>query len=616
MKNNLLFPQLNLLIVSILKMVKIRIADFSRQSQSLVGSCSRQFAICSDRLFTCLKKRQLRLPTANWKPLTAICLLLTTNLSAQFFETQTYGGTEADAITSVDSDENRNLYITGTFRQQMDFGQQTLTSNGDDDIFIAHLDQAGLPIWATSFGSISNDEASDIAYKNGFIYTSGFFWDSIVIGTMTLHAGFGGSALYLLKLDAANGNPIWSKVIEGDGIKEITDIEIDDDLSVYITGHYNQTITFDSVTYQPNGSISGFIAKYNQNGVEEWTENLGETASTYGKHILSDSNTVYLVGNFDGQITIGDSSFTSGANDNNGFLSKWSSMGQFQWAKEMTGVGDLDIADIEINEDELFIAGHYQNSLRFGANLIQSPTIDYNIFIAKYTEQGGFLNVLNLGNSNNEFLTSIEIKEDKILAGGYFFGENNFNGISPGTRFNGNPLAAASYGLTISLDFNSAWAEYFYALSTANTAYPDVFVTDVNIGKPTNDPNAIGLYRVVVGNFENSINTLPDSINDSNGSFDFFIAPMSAYFFTKIEIVLEEKFNIKIFPNPTAEQLTVKTPVNEGDIQIYNSLGQQVLSEKIEDYQQNIHVSHLPSGVYFLSVLSEKQQMTKSFVKK
>ena len=606
MKNNVLFSQLNLLIVSILKMVKIRISSFNLKLLPFFAGIVKEPSFLIK-----IKQNEFQ-----FLLLTIFYLLSTTTLSAQFFESRTYGGTESDAITSVDSDENRNLYITGTFRQQMSFGQQTITSNGDDDVFIAHLDSTGLPIWTKSFGSISNDEASDIAYKNGFIYTSGFFWDSISIGTTTLQAGFGGSALYLSKLDAVNGNLIWSKVIEGDGIKEITDIEIDDDLNVYITGHYNQTIIFDNATYQPNGNISGFIAKYDENGTEQWTKNLGQTASTYGKHILADSNMVYLVGNFDGQVTVGDSSFTSGANDNNGFLAKWTSMGQFQWAKEMTGVGDLDIADIEIYEDELFIAGHYQNSLRFDGNLIQSPTIDYNIFIAKYTEQGGFLNVLNLGNSSNEFLTSMEIAEDKILAGGYFFGENHFNGTSSPLAFNGNTLAASSYGLTVSLDLSSAWADYFYALPGSSTNYPDVFVTDVNIGRPLEDPNiGNGLYRVVVGNFENSINILQDSINDSNGSFDFFIAHMPAYILTSTEIIIENEFNLKLYPNPAGEQLTVKMPVNEGEIYIYNSLGQQVLLKKVNDYQQNINISHLPSGVYFLSVESDERRITKSFIK-
>ena len=108
MKNNILFPQLNLLIVNVLKIVKIRISIFN--------------------LNLLLKNDKSNITQFL---LMIICsLFFNTTLSAQFFETQTYGGTEADAIISVDSDENRNLYVTGTFRQQMDFGQQTVSSNG------------------------------------------------------------------------------------------------------------------------------------------------------------------------------------------------------------------------------------------------------------------------------------------------------------------------------------------------------------------------------------------------------------------------------------------------------------------------------------------------------
>jgi hypothetical protein len=574
-------------------------------------SISTVFKMMNSRFFFTKKK-----PFLNgelYKPLSVLgALLFTVNCSAQFFPTPTYGGVEADAIISIDGDENRNLYITGTFRQQMAFGQNTVLSNGDDDVYVAHLDSTGLPIWIKTFGSISNDEASDVAYKNGFIYATGFFWDSIAVDTTTLKAGFGGSALYIVKLNAANGNLIWSKVIEGNGIKEITDLEIDQDLSIYISGHYSQTIKLDNITYQPNGTIAGFIIKYDANGVEQWSKNLGITASTYANHVLADSNFVYLVGNFNGQIAIGDSTFISAANDNNGFLAKWTATGQFQWAEEMIGVGDLNIADIERIGDKLIIGGHYQNSLRLGGNLMQSPTIDYNVFIAKYFKNGDFIDVLNLGNSNNEFLTGMDVMNDLILIGGYFFGDNHFNGSTGSLVFHGNPLVAASYGYLTDVNFQGGEATYQY--STAQ-GFNDVLATDVHLTVPTNfsDYN-YSPYKMVVGNFENAITTFYDPISVSNGSFDFFIAYLPMYVLTNAKDVIENRA-LEIFPNPTSAELNIRTPFEKGEIRIYNSIGQEVLSEKITGKEQNIQLSHLESGIYFLSVQSGKEMITKRFVK-
>ncbi|MGW8317314.1 MAG: T9SS type A sorting domain-containing protein, partial [Bacteroidales bacterium] len=73
---------------------------------------------------------------------------------------------------------------------------------------------------------------------------------------------------------------------------------------------------------------------------------------------------------------------------------------------------------------------------------------------------------------------------------------------------------------------------------------------------------------------------------------------------------------INVYPNPTAEELTVKYPQIEG-VTISNITGQMV---RMLEYQQvdytRINVEDLEPGVYFLTVDSPHGKVSSKFVKR
>lgn len=73
---------------------------------------------------------------------------------------------------------------------------------------------------------------------------------------------------------------------------------------------------------------------------------------------------------------------------------------------------------------------------------------------------------------------------------------------------------------------------------------------------------------------------------------------------------------IEIYPNPTADMLTVKTSQNAtGQIIIKNLLGEVVLTNYSTSTSQNIDVSELPTGTYFIVIAGGNGTITKKFVK-
>jgi len=81
-------------------------------------------------------------------------------------------------------------------------------------------------------------------------------------------------------------------------------------------------------------------------------------------------------------------------------------------------------------------------------------------------------------------------------------------------------------------------------------------------------------------------------------------------------------FNIEsIYPNPTSEDLNILYNVNSNDamhLQLYNLLGEVVLSKKLEnqnnDNQHTINVSHLIKGVYYLNITLNEASFTEKVI--
>jgi hypothetical protein len=97
-------------------------------------------------------------------------------------------------------DGNSNILITGYFQGSANFGGQTLTSAGSDDIFAAKYSAAGTHSWSQRFGSPGLDQGKAIVADPGNnMILSGYFKSGVSFGGPTL-TNFNGSDFYLVKL--------------------------------------------------------------------------------------------------------------------------------------------------------------------------------------------------------------------------------------------------------------------------------------------------------------------------------------------------------------------------------------------------------------------------------
>jgi photosystem II stability/assembly factor-like uncharacterized protein len=77
--------------------------------------------------------------------------------------------------------------------------------------------------------------------------------------------------------------------------------------------------------------------------------------------------------------------------------------------------------------------------------------------------------------------------------------------------------------------------------------------------------------------------------------------------------------SVKIFPNPTSDQLTIELPdsfkANEGSLCVYSMAGKEIVRQKTTGEKSILDVSNFPNGLYFLQITIGDQNLTSKFIK-
>lgn len=73
--------------------------------------------------------------------------------------------------------------------------------------------------------------------------------------------------------------------------------------------------------------------------------------------------------------------------------------------------------------------------------------------------------------------------------------------------------------------------------------------------------------------------------------------------------------NVKIFPNPASDYITVSSDYDNFDVEISDVTGRIILSKHV-DNNSRIDISNIPAGIYNVSIISDKQKSTSKIIVK
>lgn len=169
-------------------------------------------------------------------------------LSQNFWGKTTTSSNTNEAI-DVETDASGNSYVAGYYTGGTNFDNSlSIASQGANDIYVAKYDPSGSIIWLKHFGGTFSDRPSDLALDNqGNIFITGEYFGQIVFGITTLNSVSNSKDIFLVKLDNA-GNVVWAKSEGGTDSENAFGITLDGLNNVILTGQFKGTSQIASQT--------------------------------------------------------------------------------------------------------------------------------------------------------------------------------------------------------------------------------------------------------------------------------------------------------------------------------------------------------------------------------
>lgn len=312
------------------------------------------------------------------------CLLFGQN--SNFEWAKSFDSDNSVFTSSIVTDSSSNVYVCGRFEGIMDADPSSsnhhLNSNGDYDLFLVKLSENGDLIWAISIGGTGNDDATDIA--------------------------------------------------------------IDSNQNICVTGGFTDQVDFDpdplsQVSLTADVNSSGFVSKFDSSGGLIWVKRLDVIPKAFS---IDNLNNFYLTGSFWDQVDFdpGQGTFFESpmGTSSDCYVLKLDDNGDFIWVRVVGGQGfETGVSIATDEENNVIYTGIFNGSvdLNFGSgtNTINSGS-NFWAFVEKIDKDGIYQWANVLSGSYNTRYQSVDVDAE----GNYYISAEFYDtvDIDPGSTYN------------------------------------------------------------------------------------------------------------------------------------------------------------------------------------
>ena len=534
-----------------------------------------------------------------------VCLICPSVTSGQWSWLTGSDDSFDDLATAVAVDGNGNTYGVGTFTNTLSLSGTTVQVNGDiyfSDAFIAKWDQLGNLKWLLNVGGPGLDDGAAVAVDNaGNIYMGGVFMDTVQFGNATLVSA-GQRDIFLAKLDST-GQVLWAKSFGGPGeevlgVKAGGSLKIAPDQSIYFVGSFSGTFLFDQHLVSAGGAQAGFIAKLDSSGSVETVFSIGGTQSVLVRTLTVDSNyNVVIAGIFLGsEINFSSQAFWSpnvGFMLGTAYVAKINSSWNLEWAKLFGGSNTsggtsggavLDGFHCIDNAANIYLAAIQMDCEMDIGTAVLPNSGGMNAFLMKFNPQGGVEWHKYLHGPSAESVAALACDEQ----GNVYLAGSGSTGSVIGT----DSLSIIGAELFIAqLSSAGSLQGTLYSDGSSSKIASEIVVKDNNItlaGRWSGNDLVLGSHV----------------LNSTTSGWDVFFAkaatPTSVQSLTE-----NSKPEILVYPVPTSAYLNVLSDEKIEELKIVDLKGQIMLESKFAETKiLSIEVEQLPVGTYCIIVVT------------
>ena len=244
-----------------------------------------------------------------------------------------------------------------------------------------------------------------------------------------------------------NGNPLhsthtldWAYSIGAAGPSVATDMVLDAQGNIFLTGNYQNSVDFDPGDgvhiLTSAGGDDIFITKTSPSGDVFWNKRIGGPGIDHANSIAMDrEGNLIVTGSFHetADFDPGPNVFSLSAGvDGDAFITKLDENGDFLWAIPITGDGFNEIRSVKTDAaNNIFVTGLFEETADFdptdGLSLQSSRGME-DIFLAKYTSEGQLIWVNAIGGPGSDAGRGVTVTlTGNVWVAGHFSEAVDFN---------------------------------------------------------------------------------------------------------------------------------------------------------------------------------------------
>jgi hypothetical protein len=301
--------------------------------------------------------------------------------------------------------------------------------------------EAGPPthLWSQRFGNTHDDVGWGVATDtSGSVFITGLFtsdsFSPVDFGGGPLLSCF--DDIFVAKYDP-NGVYQWSKRLGACGVDFAYDIIVDASGNVLVTGSVIGTVNFGGGPTAGGYLDDVFVAKYDPDGSHLWSARFANPGNEYAYGVAVDvSGATFLTGTFNGTADFGGGPFvTAGKRDI--FLAKYDAGGAHEWSHRFGSTLEDWSRGVAVDAaGSVYVVGTFRGSVDFGGGILTSAGLA-DVFLAKYDSHGVHQWSRRFGDIANDEGNSIELDAsgNVVITGAFVYTVD----------FGGGPLTSSMY---------------------------------------------------------------------------------------------------------------------------------------------------------------------------
>jgi hypothetical protein len=338
----------------------------------------------------------------------------------------------SSSIFGIATDVSGNVYVTGYFVGQVDFGGGFATSFAwprlsNYDVFIASYTANGAYRWHKAFGSGYQDSGYAIATtSNGDVIVTGQSADAD-LGCGYQTSTFSSSDIFLARY-STSGVCQWAKFIGGSAQDAGTGVAVASNGDIVLTGYFQGSANFGGVQLTSPGLSDIFLARYSGQGGLLWARRFGSTGDDKANALsLDDSGNIAIGGYFSGTVDFGSGPITSqGSWD--AFAAKFTPSGATIWARDLGGTNTDEVLGVATDANgNVVVVGAFKGTMDLGGGPLSSNGY-WDGFAAKYSAaSGAYVWGKSFGGVNDDLANAVATDASgNAIVTGYFWNTIDF----------------------------------------------------------------------------------------------------------------------------------------------------------------------------------------------